>query len=396
MMSKLTDHDPSELEFEEQHAADAYDLKVEAENGDAWYFSEQNGPCRPGFDEGHTTLFINSEESVTVSIDIWNGETYDEHDVEYTLMETETGDTNSEDARTDGGESERWDVTEPADTSEYVPLDMANNITDERVQDRIQWVDGFGRAYADALPDSEGDDAAESGELVADGGVEADGGDDPRDTWRVRMGEDGEPTMVSDEEMGVAARYEREDGDSEGSVTYMGPDGESITIQPGDTILGPDGEDVVTVTGFRVTTAPWLSVEAFVDLPPEKGGGVPMSPHSFAIRFLGYEDSDGFHYHVGECVAASGEELEQARWSDELETLRSVSEGDTLTWGDRSEPLTVTDTFLTFSKVVEVTGPSGARYTIEWKDGTPSVRRGGEDGRSLGRPHGLAVAATED
>jgi len=62
-------------------------------------------------------------------------------------------------ALTDGG----WDVTERADTDEYVPLDMANNIADERVRGRIAWIDGFGRAYADAL---------KSHEAVTDGGTE--------------------------------------------------------------------------------------------------------------------------------------------------------------------------------------------------------------------------------
>lgn len=45
----------------------------------------------------------------------------------------------------------RWKVTEALDLDAYVPLDMANNIRDERVRERISWVDGFGRAYADAL-----------------------------------------------------------------------------------------------------------------------------------------------------------------------------------------------------------------------------------------------------
>ena len=45
----------------------------------------------------------------------------------------------------------QWDVSEPVDVSQYVPLDMANNIDDDRARARIAWVDGLGRAYADAL-----------------------------------------------------------------------------------------------------------------------------------------------------------------------------------------------------------------------------------------------------
>lgn len=48
----------------------------------------------------------------------------------------------------------QWEPTEPADLSQYVPLDMANNITDDRVRERIAWVDGLGRAYADSLEGS--------------------------------------------------------------------------------------------------------------------------------------------------------------------------------------------------------------------------------------------------
>jgi hypothetical protein len=51
---------------------------------------------------------------------------------------------------TDGGQ---WDVSDPVNHSDFLPLDMANNIHDERVRERITWVDGFGRAYADALED---------------------------------------------------------------------------------------------------------------------------------------------------------------------------------------------------------------------------------------------------
>jgi len=53
---------------------------------------------------------------------------------------------------TDGGtDTARWPVSEPVEIPDYIPLDMATNITDRRVRDRIAWVDGCGRAYADAI-----------------------------------------------------------------------------------------------------------------------------------------------------------------------------------------------------------------------------------------------------
>lgn len=237
----------------------------------------------------------------------------------------------------------------------------------------------------------------EEPEVRADGGVTTDGGEgaseDPLNTWRYSEGEDGEPTFARDEEMDVAVEFEREDGadSSEGTVTYIQPDGESITISPGDTILGPDGEEVVTVSGYCVTVGPYLSVDTYVDLPPEDGGGVPYSPHAFAIRWLGYEDNDGFHFHMGECTAASGEELERERWSDTLDTLRSLDEGDTVLWGERSEPLTV-QWSVTFAPNVRLKGPRGGSYTITWGSGAPTVRRGGSSGESLGRPEGFRVS----
>lgn len=232
--------------------------------------------------------------------------------------------------------------------------------------------------------------------------VSTDGGADsesPMDTWRVRMGEDGDPTRVRDSEGDITAVFEREDGadSGEATVTYCGPDGEELTISPGDTILGPDGEDVVDVATYSVTYDPYIAVEMYVDIPPEHGGGVPMSPEHFAKRFLGYEDNDGLHFHIGECEAASGEELEKIRWSDELETLWGLDEGDTIRWGDRSDPLTVTDTGITVSQYVIVEGSRGGEYAIQWRDGVPSVRSDGMvDGRSLGRPHGLEVVDRAD
>ena len=47
-----------------------------------------------------------------------------------------------------------WEPTEPVDLPQYVPLDMANNIDDDRTRSRIEWVDGFGRAYAPALEEA--------------------------------------------------------------------------------------------------------------------------------------------------------------------------------------------------------------------------------------------------
>jgi len=44
-----------------------------------------------------------------------------------------------------------WAATDPVKHDDFLPLDMANNITDERVRDRVEWVDGFGRAYAAVL-----------------------------------------------------------------------------------------------------------------------------------------------------------------------------------------------------------------------------------------------------
>jgi hypothetical protein len=219
----------------------------------------------------------------------------------------------------------------------------------------------------------------------------------PRDTWKFREGDDGEPTFVRDEEMDVAVEYEREDGadGSEGTVTFIQPDGESITISPGDTILGPGGEDVVTVAGFCVTVDPYLAVEVYVDLPPEDGGGVPYSPHAFATRWLAHEGGDGFYFQMGECIAASGEELERERWADTLETLRSLDEGDTILWGERSEPLTV-QWGVSFSQYVTLEGPRGGMYSIEWESGAPTVRRGGPSGESLGRPEGLTVVERGD
>ena len=57
------------------------------------------------------------------------------------------------DCGTDTGTDTRdeWPASEPVGHSKYAPLDMARNITDERVKNRITWVDGFGRAYADSL-----------------------------------------------------------------------------------------------------------------------------------------------------------------------------------------------------------------------------------------------------
>lgn len=67
------------------------------------------------------------------------------------------------------GSANFWDPTEPVDLDHLVPLDMANNIDDERTKQRITWVDGFGRAYADALEDAE-PEATDEDTIMTDGG----------------------------------------------------------------------------------------------------------------------------------------------------------------------------------------------------------------------------------
>lgn len=214
----------------------------------------------------------------------------------------------------------------------------------------------------------------------------------------VRLGSDGKPVYARSDEMEVSAVFERDDGAemSEGTVTYIQTGGESVTISPGDTVLGPGNEEVVTVDDFAVTWDPYVAVETYVDLPPEAGGRIPMSPHGFAIRFLGYEDNSGFHYHMDECIAASGDELEREKWADTIDVLRSLEEGDTVLWGERTEPLTV-QWSVTLIEDVKLEGPRGGRYTIEFREGTaPTVRRGGPHGESLGRPEGFRVVGRAD
>jgi hypothetical protein len=50
--------------------------------------------------------------------------------------------------------STEWDATEPVGHDHLLPLDMAPNINDERVLNRVEWVDGLGRAYALALSEA--------------------------------------------------------------------------------------------------------------------------------------------------------------------------------------------------------------------------------------------------
>jgi len=69
------------------------------------------------------------------------------------------------------GSTGSWDPTEPVDLDHLVPLDMANNIDDERTKQRITWVDGFGRAYADALEDAE-PEATDEETVMTDGGID--------------------------------------------------------------------------------------------------------------------------------------------------------------------------------------------------------------------------------
>lgn len=79
-------------------------------------------------------------------------------DISKVLLEEQP--STDENLVTDGG----WPVSDPVEHSDYVPLDMANNIDDERVRERIAWIDGFGRAYADSL------EAATRDVLATDGG----------------------------------------------------------------------------------------------------------------------------------------------------------------------------------------------------------------------------------
>ena len=73
------------------------------------------------------------------------------------------------DKKPDAQGTKVWDHTHLVDLSEFVPLDMANNIDDERTKQRIAWIDGLGRAYADAMPTTE---------VATDGGVQT--GPEPR------------------------------------------------------------------------------------------------------------------------------------------------------------------------------------------------------------------------
>lgn len=90
---------------------------------------------------------------------------------------------------TDGGtdvDEGDWPVSEAVDHSEYVPLDMANNIDDDRVKERIAWVDGFGRAYANAFEtDAEKRLVTDGGQAVeeSDTDVSTDDADAPTDKW---------------------------------------------------------------------------------------------------------------------------------------------------------------------------------------------------------------------
>ncbi|RLM53706.1 hypothetical protein DVK02_12735 [Halobellus sp. Atlit-31R] len=61
----------------------------------------------------------------------------------------------------DGG----WPVSDAVDHGDYEPLDMANNIDDERVRQRIAWIDGMGRAYAHSLDSQDTKPLADRGEI---------------------------------------------------------------------------------------------------------------------------------------------------------------------------------------------------------------------------------------
>jgi hypothetical protein len=62
-----------------------------------------------------------------------------------------TADEGAQGNEDDERPSAEWSVSDPVSHSDYVPLDMAPNIDDSRTKQRVDWVDGFGRAYASAL-----------------------------------------------------------------------------------------------------------------------------------------------------------------------------------------------------------------------------------------------------
>jgi len=67
---ELSSFDNCELDHHENRKSDTpYDLVIESSEGHTWYATEQNGPCRPSFDAGYTTLTILSDDRVTVTID---------------------------------------------------------------------------------------------------------------------------------------------------------------------------------------------------------------------------------------------------------------------------------------------------------------------------------------
>lgn len=143
-------HQIDEVDVEDALAGDIIP-DVDDEDGDEECEMHECDECDDAFDSAH---------GLAIHVGMVHSEDEEEAD------ERSATDTASEAVATDGGtdESERWSVSEAIEHSEFVPLDMANNIDDDRVRERIAWVDGCGRAYAHSL--------AASPALVADGGIE--------------------------------------------------------------------------------------------------------------------------------------------------------------------------------------------------------------------------------
>lgn len=172
---------------------------------------------------------------------------------------------------------------------------------------------------------------------------------------------------------------------------------QEITISAGDTIVGPDGEHRCTIDGFSVWTIDGDEWIIEICVPNEHSEIIPHSPAEFVIKYLGNEGNDNENvYELTDCKSLSDEELTIDRWSEIVNTLKSINEGDRVLWGDRSEPLTVTSTGLTFTKYIYLEGSRGGMYTIEWEDDIPTVRRNHNNGESLGRPQNFCVVSRND
>lgn len=164
-------------------------------------------------------------------------------------------------------------------------------------------------------------------------------------------------------------------------------------VSVGDHIIGPDGEERAVIEHLSVSSITGDPDDWWVDLyvENEEGELIPHNIALFAFTFLGNETNRPDEpYEVDQCKALSPDELERERWKDTVDILESLDEGDKILWGDRSEPLTVTSIGLTFTTKIWIDGPRGGRYTIEWEDGLPTIRRNVND-ESVGRPVDLKV-----